>query len=62
VAGGEVLGLVHVASCAVIYTGVGTSARRVLRARPTAARTVTRFSGAAMIIIGVVRLIEQLVA
>ena len=55
-----VLGLVHVASCAVIYTGVGTGARRVLRARPMAARTLTRFSGAAMIVIGVVLLIEQL--
>ena len=43
-----VLGMVHVASCAVVYTGVGTGARRVLRARPTAARAVTRFSGAAM--------------
>jgi threonine/homoserine/homoserine lactone efflux protein len=57
-----VLGLVHVANCAVIYTGVGTSARRVLRARPTAARAVTRFSGGAMIVIGIVLLIEQLVA
>lgn len=56
-----VLGLVHVASCAVIYTGVGTGARRVLRTRPTAARAVTRFSGAAMIVIGGVLLIEQLV-
>ena len=29
-----VLGLVHVTSCSVVYTGVGTGARRVLRARP----------------------------
>jgi threonine/homoserine/homoserine lactone efflux protein len=56
-----VLGLVHVASCAVVYTGVGTGARRVLRARPTAARAVTRFSGTAMIVIGVVLLAEQLI-
>ena len=56
-----VLGLVHVASCAVVYAGVGTGARRVLRARPTAARAVTRFSGTAMIVIGVVLLAEQLV-
>ena len=55
-----VLGLVHVASAAV-YTGVGTGARRVLRARPTAARAVTRFSGTAMIVIGVVLLAEQLI-
>ncbi len=56
-----VLGLVHVASCAAVYTGVGTGARRVLRARPTAARAVTRFSGTAMIVIGVVLLAEQLI-
>lgn len=53
------LGLVHVASCAVVYTGVGAGARVVLRARPTAARTVSRFSGAAMMLIGVFLLIEQ---
>ena len=56
-----VMGLVHVANCALVYTGVGTSARRVLRARPTAARAVTRFSGTAMIVIGVVLLAEQLI-
>jgi hypothetical protein len=33
----------------------------VLRARPDTARTVTRFSGAAMIVIGVVLLAEQLI-
>lgn len=54
------LGLVHVASCAVIYTAVGAGARRVLRARPTAARTVSRVSGAAMVVIGVLLLIEQI--
>jgi len=47
----------------VIYTGVGTGARRVLRARPMAARALTSFSGAAaMIVIGVVLLVEQMVA
>ena len=55
-----VLGLVHVASCAVVYTGVGAGARRLLRARPGAARAVTRVSGAAMIAIGIVLLAEQL--
>jgi threonine/homoserine/homoserine lactone efflux protein len=54
-----VLGLVHVTSCSVVYTGVGTGARRVLRARPAAARAVTRCSGAAMIVIGVVLLGES---
>jgi threonine/homoserine/homoserine lactone efflux protein len=57
-----VLGLVHVASCAVVYAGVGTGARRVLRARPTAVRVMTRFSGTAMIVIGGVLLAEQLVS
>jgi threonine/homoserine/homoserine lactone efflux protein len=55
-----VLGLVHVASCAVIYTGVGTGARWVLRARPSSALWVTRFSGAAMVGIGALLLVEQL--
>lgn len=54
-----VLGLVHVASCAVVYTGVGAGARMVLRARPAAARIVSRVSGAAMVAIGVVLLVEQ---
>jgi threonine/homoserine/homoserine lactone efflux protein len=49
---------VHVASCAVVYTAVAASARRVLRTRPTAASLVTRFSGAALIVIGAVLLIE----
>ncbi|HEY5853936.1 MAG TPA: LysE family translocator [Aldersonia sp.] len=55
-----VLGLVHTATCAIVYTGVGTGARVVLRARPAAARVVTWVSGAAMIVIGVVLLIERL--
>jgi threonine/homoserine/homoserine lactone efflux protein len=54
------LGLVHVASCAVVYTGVGAGARVVLRTRPTAARSVTRISGTAMILIGAFLLMEQL--
>jgi threonine/homoserine/homoserine lactone efflux protein len=55
-----VLGLVHVASCAIVYTGVGAGARVVLRTRPTAARAVNRISGAAMVAIGVFLLVEQL--
>jgi threonine/homoserine/homoserine lactone efflux protein len=54
------LGLVHVASCAVIYTGVGTGARRVLRTRPGVAGAITRVSGVAMVIIGVLLLVERL--
>jgi threonine/homoserine/homoserine lactone efflux protein len=57
-----VLGLVDLVSCAVIYTAVGTGARRVLRARPAAARAVARFSGGAMVLIGVLLLVEQVIS
>lgn len=55
------LGLVHVAGCAVVYTTVGTGARQVLRARPATARAVTRLTGAAMVVIGLPLLVEQMV-
>ena len=54
-----VLGLVHVANCAAVYTGVGVGARRVLRARPSTARWISRVSGIAMILIGAVLTGEQ---
>jgi threonine/homoserine/homoserine lactone efflux protein len=56
------LGLVHVASCAVVYTAVGAGARRVLRARPGAAMVVSRVSGAAMAVLAMVLLAEQAVS
>jgi len=56
------LGLIHTANCAAVYTGVGSTARRVLRTRPAAARAVTRFSGAAMIVIGALLLAGRLLA
>lgn len=56
------LGLVHTANCAVVYTGVGTTARRVLRTRPAVAKAVTRCSGIAMILIGALLLAERLLA
>jgi threonine/homoserine/homoserine lactone efflux protein len=49
-----------VVAAGVVYTGVGTAARRALRARPAIAVGVTRFSGAAMIIIGIFLLAERL--
>ncbi|WP_404795620.1 LysE family translocator [Streptomyces tendae] len=55
------LGLVHTANCAVVYTGVGTTARRLLGARPAVATAVSRFSGAAMILVGALLLVERLV-
>lgn len=54
------LGLVHILSCGAIYLCVGVLARTVLRTRPAAARAVTRVSGAAMVVIGAVLVVEQL--
>ncbi|KAK1183837.1 LysE family transporter [Streptomyces sp. NBS 14/10] len=56
------LGLVHTANCAAVYTGVGTAARAVLRTRPAAARAVIRCSGAAMVAIGALLLVERLLS
>jgi threonine/homoserine/homoserine lactone efflux protein len=55
-----VLGLIHIASCAVVYMAIGMGAKRVLAARPGAARVVGRVSGAAMIAIALLLLFEQL--
>lgn len=55
-----VLGLVHMINCGLVYFGVGTLARVVLRARPAIARTVTRVSGAAMLLIGALLLADAL--
>ena len=54
------LGMLHVLSCAVIYTAVGLASRVVLRTRPAAALAIARFSGAAMVAIGTVLLVEQI--
>lgn len=56
------LGLMHTANCGVVYTGVGTAARRILRTRPAIAHAVTRCSGVAMIVIGALLLAERLLA
>jgi threonine/homoserine/homoserine lactone efflux protein len=39
---------------------MGSFARKILRARPGAARAIARFSGAAMVVIGVLLLAERL--
>ncbi|MFG2354408.1 LysE family translocator [Streptomyces sp. NPDC048521] len=54
------LGLLHMAACAAVYLTVGVLARVLLAARPTAARAVTRTSGAAMLGIGAFLLVERL--
>ncbi len=53
------LGLVFAASCGAFYLGLGSAARKILAARPAAARAVTRFSGAAMVVIGVLLLVRH---
>jgi threonine/homoserine/homoserine lactone efflux protein len=55
-------GLTFMATCGVFYLGLGVFARSVLQARPAAGRAVSRLSGAAMIVIGALLLIERLVA
>nr|WP_307841400.1 LysE family translocator [Streptomyces endocoffeicus] len=54
------LGTLHMAACAVVYLGVGVLARTVLTTRPSAARVVTRVSGAMMLGIGGLLLVERL--
>lgn len=54
------LGSLHMTACAVVYLAVGVLARTVLRTRPSAARAVTRASGALMIAIGGFLLVERL--
>ena len=56
------LGLVFMLTCAVFYLCLGSFARKILHARPAAARAVTRLSGAAMIIIGALLLVDRLIA
>ncbi|MBB6418113.1 LysE family translocator [Streptomyces sp. AK010] len=54
------LGSLHMTACAVVYLTVGVLARTVLRTRPSAARVVTRVSGAMMIVVGGFLLAERL--
>ncbi|MFF8012229.1 LysE family transporter [Streptomyces sp. NPDC007929] len=56
------LGSLHMTACAVVYLTVGVLARTVLRTRPSAARAMTRISGAMMIVIGGFLLVERLAA
>ncbi|MER5893836.1 LysE family translocator [Streptomyces sp. NPDC001876] len=54
------LSMLHLTACAGVYLAVGVMARTVLRTRPSAARIVTRISGAMMIAIGAFLLVERL--
>jgi len=55
------LGLVFMLTCAVFYLCLGSFARRVLQARPLAAGLLTRFSGAAMAVVGALLLIDRFI-
>jgi threonine/homoserine/homoserine lactone efflux protein len=54
-----VLGLIFVGSCALVYSVVGVGAKAVLRVRPSATRIISRVSGAAMVVLAVVLVVEQ---
>ncbi|WP_198359539.1 LysE family translocator [Streptomyces sp. DSM 41987] len=54
-------GTLHMTLCAVVYLAVGVLARTVLKTRPSAARAVTRASGAMVIVIGGCLLAEGLI-
>ncbi|MBM7503675.1 LysE family translocator [Agromyces aurantiacus] len=54
-----VLGLIFVGACALVYSAVGYGARTVLRLRPSAMQLVSRISGAAMVVLAVVLVVEQ---
>ncbi|WP_235997703.1 LysE family translocator [Nocardiopsis coralli] len=56
------LGLVHVFTCAVIYSGVAFGVGAVLTERPRAARAVGLLSGLVMIALGLALAGEQLLA
>lgn len=53
------LGFLHIFSCGVVYLLVGFGSRAVLKTRPRAAYAVSRISGAVMILIAALLLIEQ---
>jgi len=55
-----VLGLVFVLTCGAFYLSLGSVAGRILAGRPGTARAITRFSGAAMVVIGLLLLAERL--
>jgi threonine/homoserine/homoserine lactone efflux protein len=55
------LGLVFMLTCAIFYLCLGSLARSILRARPVAARLIARLSGAAMVAVGALLLVDRFV-
>ncbi|HBP5039393.1 TPA: LysE family translocator [Pseudomonas aeruginosa] len=56
-----VLGGIHIVSCGVVYLSVGYGSQVVLKARPAAAKRVSRISGVAMTCIALLLLAEPIV-
>ncbi|MDX6400901.1 MAG: hypothetical protein QOF27_1507, partial [Gaiellaceae bacterium] len=56
------LGLVFTLTCAAFYLVLGTFARSILQARPTAAEVVSRSSGIGMFVVGALLISERLLA
>lgn len=54
-----VLGATHMANCAVGYLALGSVARNVLAARPSAARALTRAAGVVMVVLGMLLLVGR---
>jgi threonine/homoserine/homoserine lactone efflux protein len=55
-----VLGTVFTLTCAVFYLGLGTVARTVLLERPRGARIMNRVSGAGMVVIGTLLIVDRI--
>lgn len=55
------LGVTFILTCAMFYLCLGSFARTVLHTRPGAARTISRISAIAMVIIGASLVIDRLV-
>ncbi len=53
------LGSIFTTTCAIFYVLLGTFAKAILRARPTAACAISRLSGIGMLIIGLLLIIEH---
>jgi threonine/homoserine/homoserine lactone efflux protein len=54
-----VLGLAFIVTVAIFYLILGTFARTVLHARPSAARVISRISGAGMVVVGLILIIAR---
>ncbi|UPK74802.1 LysE family translocator [Nocardioidaceae bacterium SCSIO 66511] len=55
------LGATFTLTCAVTYLCVGGAASMLLRARPSISRAVSRVSGASMVVVGALLLVERVV-